>query len=348
MRGIFIFISLFSIFSCKKSESGPTVQTSSPSKKSIGSVGWIAYKEPVQEILKLPGTILANEMSNIHPEISGLIQTIHFVNGQNVQKGQLLIKLNDAEPKAKIQKLNIQIEIAAEAEKRQRELFEKQIIAKQEYDLTLIQLRNLEADLELAKVEFEKHQVKAPFSGTLGIRQVSPGSYVNPASVLVELSDLSQCKIEFAVPEKYIPLIKISEPIYFYTRSNDQNYEAIIEASESSLDLQSRALHYIAKIKQKSKIFHHGEFVEVRINLTNRDTGFMIPSYAILPQARDKKILILKNGVAEFRSVKLGIRDSSRVEILSGLETGDTVLTTGLMGIRPGMNVQVHNILNVK
>jgi membrane fusion protein (multidrug efflux system) len=164
--------------------------------------------------------------------------------------------------------------------------------------------------------------------------------------VLVSLGDLSKTRIRFSVPERYIPMIRNGQLVTFRISSSDELFHAKIVSRESSLDPNTRSLVFLGEVQERSAKLVHGLFAEVIIQLDKSSSGFMVPSQAIIPQARDKKLVVLKDGQAQFRSVQLGVRDSARVEVLSGVEEGDTILTTGLMGIKPGSTVQVQNILN--
>jgi membrane fusion protein (multidrug efflux system) len=331
--------------SCQKKDQKQSPQ-GPPPKKPANSQAWIATRQAVGEKLILPGSITAWEYTDVHPEIPGLISQVLFSDGQKVTKGQLLARLNDADPLSRLNKLKVQREIALQTEKRQKELLSSRAIGQAEYDQALLQLRSIEADMDILKTEIEKHQIRAPFAGTMGIRQVSPGSYVTPASVLVSLSDLTRTKLRFSVPERYIPLVRNGQIVSFRVSSSEELFEARIVSRESSLDPTSRSLTFLGEVLDKSDKLLQGLYAEVILQIDKSNSGFLVPSQAIIPQARDKKILVLKEGLAEFRSVRLGTRDSARVEILSGVEEGDTILTTGLMGIKPGTPVQVQTILN--
>ncbi|MBK9270688.1 MAG: efflux RND transporter periplasmic adaptor subunit [Saprospiraceae bacterium] len=341
----FIPILVFTI-SCKKTEnntpSGP------PPKKPTGVEAWLVSSVALEEKLRLPANIVANEFTEIRPEINGKIQNISFSEGQKITKGQLLFKLNDADAQARLSKLKVQKEILLNTERRQKELLQLQAIGQQEYDLSLLQLRIAEADIKILETEIEKHHIRAPFSGTIGIRKISPGSVVSPSSILAEVADLNQAKVQFALPEKYIPSIKIGDHIFFKTEGNDSLHKAKIESFESSLDPITRSLNVSASIKNNSNKFFHGLFAEVILNIRSKTSGIMVPSHAVIPQARDKKVILLKNGVAEFRSVTLGVRDSTSVEIIQGIGIGDTLITTGLMGIKPGAPVHIVQLFNVQ
>ncbi|MBK7232399.1 MAG: efflux RND transporter periplasmic adaptor subunit [Saprospiraceae bacterium] len=340
-----LFIICIVVISCKKTESTAPNQ---PPKKPMGVEAWLVTSEAIEEKLRLPASIVANEFTEIKPELNGKILQINFKDGQAVSKGQWLFKLNDADPQARISKLRIQKEILLNTEKRQKELLQLQAIGQQEYDLALLQLRNAEADIKILETEIEKHLVRAPFSGTLGIRQISPGAVVTPSTVLVGITDLSSVKIQFPLPEKYISTISKGDLIDCKINGINHPLKAKILSSESSLDPNTRALMVSAQMIDKSVKLYHGLFAEVILDLRLKQSGMMVPTQAIIPQARDKKLVVLKNGLAEFISVELGVRDSSKVEILKGITEGDTVIISGLMGVKPKSPVNIIKLLNSK
>lgn len=338
-----LFIICITVISCKKTES---TSPNPPQKKPMGVEAWLVSSEAIDEKLRLPASIVANEFTEIKPELNGKILQINFRDGQAVSRGQWLFKLNDADPQARISKLRIQKEILLNTEKRQKELLQLQAIGQQEYDLALLQLRNAEADIKILETEIEKHLIRAPFSGTLGIRQISPGAVVSPSTVLVGITDLSSVKIQFPLPEKYISTISKGDLIECKINGINHPLRAKILSSESSLDPNTRALLVSALMIDKSVKLYHGLFAEVILDLRLKQSGMMVPTQAIIPQARDKKLVVLKNGLAEFISVELGVRDSSKVEVLSGIAEGDTVIISGLMGVKPKSPVNITKLLN--
>jgi len=338
-----LIIICISVISCKKTEN---TSPNPRQKKPMGVEAWLVSSEAIDEKLRLPASIVANEFTEIKPELNGKILQINFKDGQAVSKGQWLFKLNDADPQARISKLKIQKEILLNTEKRQKELLQLQAIGQQEYDLALLQLRNAEADIKILETEIEKHLVRAPFSGTLGIRQISPGAVITPSTVLVGITDLSSVKIQFPLPEKYISTISKGDLIECKINGINHPLKAKILSSESSLDPKTRALLVSAQMIDKSVKLYHGLFAEVILDLRIKQSGMMVPTQAIIPQARDKKLVVLKNGLAEFISVELGVRDSSKVEILTGIAQGDTVIISGLMGVKPKSPVNIIKLLN--
>lgn len=343
---LLFLLSCFMLFNCGKKgpDAGPKSQ--GPISKDVKAEAFIVKERPLDENLKIPGSLLAFEETEIHPEVSGKIVSLNIKEGNNVSKGALLAKIYDEDLQAQLRKLKVQLQIAENNEKRQSELLNVKAIGQQEYNTNLLEVNNLKADIEILQTNIKKTQIVAPFSGRLGFRNISLGAYVTPQTVLTSISQIDQLKLEFSVPEKYINDISIGQTITFITADAGKKFTAKIFATESSVEANTRNLKVRALVNIHDKRLTPGAFAEVGISMKQRKNALMVPSQAVIPQARDKKIIIYKHGVANFQSVTLGIRDSANVEVLTGLTKGDTIITTGLMSIKPGSQLKLTSIKN--
>ena len=331
------------IASCKQ-EQKMNAPSGPPPKKPSMVDAYIVKEEQLDELLKIPGNLVPNEQTDIRTETSGILESVLFKDGQKVKKGQLLAKINNVEQRARLAKLKVQLEIARNAEQRQGQLLKAQAIGQQEYDEALLAVKSLEADVQILLAELSKFEIRAPFNGTLGLRMMSPGAYCTPSNILVSISQEDQLKIQFSVPERYIRKISLGQVLEFTCQHSKEVYQAKLESTESAMDQQTRSLKVQARVMGKADGLKPGLFAEVSMPFQNKTKSIMVPSQSIIPQARDKKVAILKNGLVEFKVVSLGYRDSSRVEILSGLQAGDTLLITGIMGLKPGAPAKIQSI----
>jgi membrane fusion protein (multidrug efflux system) len=261
-----------------------------------------------------------------------------------VRNGHLLAKLFDGDLQAELNKLQVQLQIAEKTEERQRELLKIGGISQQDYDLSLLSLSNLKADIELIRVNIGKTEIRAPYSGKLGLNNVSPGAYVTPTNILTTISQVGQLKIEFSVPEKYSAQIRNGLEVDFEIEGSPNTYRAAISATESSVEENTRNLRIRAIIRKPDRYLVPGNFAKVSIILGRNEKAIMIPSTAIIPVARGKQVVVLKEGMPVFTNISTGVRDSSDVQVTEGLRAGDTLITTGLLFIRPESKVKLTKI----
>lgn len=298
----------------------------------------------ISEDVEVTGTVLPFESTEIRSEISGRIVELAIREGSSVKKGELLAKLFDGDLQAQLRKLQVQLQIAQKTEERQRELLRINGISQQDYDLSLLAVNNLNADIELTRVNIGRTEVRAPYAGRIGLRQVSPGAYVSPANVLATISQVDNLRLEFSIPEKYGHEVSTGMQVRFTVEGSPQIYTARVSAKENRVEESTRNLAIRAVINERDEYLVPGSFAKVRIILGEQNDAIMIPTETIIPVARGKEVVVLRDGSVEFRKIKTGIRDSARVQVLEGLSAGDTVVTTGLMFLRKDSKVKVTRI----
>ncbi|MFZ9386835.1 MAG: efflux RND transporter periplasmic adaptor subunit [Chitinophagaceae bacterium] len=308
--------------------------------------GYIVTPQSFQENIEVPGSVVANEVAEIHPEVSGRIVQLNVVEGKFVSKGALLAKLYDGDLRAQLYKLQVQLALAKKTEERQAQLLKIQGISQQDYDISLLQVNSLNADIGILETSIAKTVVRAPFSGKIGLQKVSPGSYVTPASVIATISQTDQLKLDFTIPEKYTGQIRIGQEISFTIAGSGNPMKARIVATESNVMETTRTLTVRASISGKDPALIPGAFAKVQLSFDPSPNTILIPTQAVLPQARGKKVILFRNGSAEFVDVVTGIRDSARVQITEGLKAGDTVVVTGLLSVRPQSPIQIGRVVN--
>ncbi len=308
--------------------------------------GYIVRAESFRENIEVPGTVVANEVAEIHPEVSGRIVQLNVVEGRFVSKGALLAKLYDGDLRAQLNKLQVQLALAKKTEERQAQLLKIQGISQQDYDISLLQVNSLNADIGILQTSISKTVVRAPFSGKIGLQKVSPGSYVTPASVIATISQTDQLKLDFSVPEKYTGQIRTGQLVTFTIEGSKKQLEAKVVATEANVMEATRTLTVRAAITGKDDALIAGAFAKVQLNFEPDPNTILIPTQAVLPQARGKKVILYKSGTAVFADVITGVRDSARVQITEGLKAGDTVVVTGLLSVRPEAKIQIGKIVN--
>jgi membrane fusion protein (multidrug efflux system) len=308
--------------------------------------GFIAQTETVSESIEVSGTVVAFESTEIHPEVSGRVTGVFIREGAQVGKGAVLARLYDGDLQAQKKKLQVQLQIAQQTEARYEKLKEIGGISKQDYDLTSLQVSNLRADLAIINTEIAKTVIRAPFSGKLGLKGISTGAYVTPQTVITSIQKTNGLRVDFTVPEKYSGMIRPGHYVNFTSEGSNRSYTAVVLATESGIEETTRSLTIRAQVKGEEAGLVPGGFVKVKIGFAPDHNAIMIPTQAVIPQARGKKVYVYRGGQAEFTDVTTGVRDSSKVQILSGLQKGDTVITTGLLGLKPDAKVVIRQIVN--
>jgi membrane fusion protein, multidrug efflux system len=347
MRRI-LTISLAALFfiSCGKKKKDAAPQAGAPKPPPSRVDGFIVRTEPFQEDLEVPGSIIANEVAEIHPETSGRLTYLNVKEGSYVGRGAVLAKIYDGDLQAQLKKVMVQLELAKKTEDRQAQLLKIQGISQQDYDISLLQVNNLRADIGILQTSIAKTIVRAPFSGKIGLTTISPGSYVTPASVIAVINQTDQLKLDFNVPEKYTGLIKMGQIVTFTIEGSQKQLGAKIIATEAGVMENTRSLTVRAAVTGKDEALIAGAFAKVKLDLEPTPDAILVPTQAILPQARGKKVILYKSGTAIFADVTTGSRDSARVQIIDGVKAGDTIVVTGLLSVRPEAKIQIGKIVN--
>lgn len=307
---------------------------------------FVVHPRTISETAEVPGTILASETTEIHPEVSGRVVQLNVNEGRYVGQGTLLAKIYDGDLQAQLQKLKVQLKIAEQTENRQSQLLKIQGISQQDYDLSLLQVNNLKADIDIVQTAIRKTEIRAPFSGKLGLKNISNGAYVSPTTVVTTISQVDQLKLDFTVPEKYTSRIKTGQQVDFTIEGDSKKYSAKVMATEAMVSENTRTLQVRSVVQNKDAALIPGGFAKVTISFDPDPNALMVPTEAVLPQARGKKIIIYNNGIAKFLDITTGVRDSSQVQIVNGIKAGDTVIITGLLSLRPEAKVAINKITN--
>lgn len=340
----FIATFLLVVAGCYSKKQEPAAGAAKPAAAPAGVEGFVVSATGVAEDIEVPGSIAPFEVTELHPEISGKVTGLYFEEGRMVNQGSLLVKLYDADLKAQLNKLQVQLAIAQKTEQRQNELLKINGISQQDYDVSLLSVRNLQADIEILKTSIAKTSITAPFSGKLGLRNISLGAYITPATIIGTIRQVNQLKLVFTVPEKYSSKMKEGMQITFSAEGHATRYRARILATENDIASETRSLMVKAVVQDSDPGLFAGTFAKVQINLGRNETALMVPSQSIIPQARGKKVMMVLGGKAVLQDVTTGLRDSAMVEITQGLKPGDTILTTGLLTTKPGNPVKMNPI----
>jgi membrane fusion protein (multidrug efflux system) len=296
---------------------------------------------PFQTNYIASGSLLPNEEIKILSEIAGRVTNISFTEGGYVSKGQTLVTLYNQDIKAQIQKLQTQRELQVKIGARQSELVRVGGISLQEYETTTAQIETIDADIAYARAQLRKTSVLAPFSGRIGIRNISVGAVITPSTQISTLQQTEVLKMDFTIPDQYRSEVSKGKKVYFTVTGSQDTFSAIINATDLGADPVTRTLKIRGLADNKNQKLIPGSFTRVIIPFDNKKGALLVPPQSVIPTTREKVVALIRNGKAVLVPVKLGQRTNEVVEIVQGLNPGDTILTTGIMQVKPGMTVKV-------
>jgi membrane fusion protein, multidrug efflux system len=290
------------------------------------------------------GNVLANEDVEIRSEVQGKIVRIAFKEGARVKKGELLVKIDDSELQAKAAQADARRKLAEDNEYRMRKQLEIQAVSQKDYEQTASELALAKGDVQLLKAQLAKTELRAPFAGVVGLKQVSEGAYVSPNTLITTLQEIDPVKIDFTIPGKYYGYVKAGQAVSFSIQGSDARFRGKIYAVDPRIDPESRTLRLRALCPNAEGRVLPGAFATIELPLQTVEAALTIPTEALSADARGTKVFLFKGGKAEPRPVQAGLRTDSVVQITGGLSAGDTVITSGVVQIRPGASVTLAHL----
>jgi membrane fusion protein (multidrug efflux system) len=349
LQGVFV-TTLILLISCggEKKQQPPRGGGGGRSQGPISVDGFVVSEKSISEDIEVPGSLLPFEETQIRSEVGGRIVQLNINEGSVVTKGTILVKLFDQDLQAQLKKLEVQLKIKEKSEERSGELLKIQGISQQDYDLSALDVENLRADIQSTKIAISKTEIRAPYSGRVGLRNVSLGAYIAPNDIITVLRQVDKLKLEFSIPEKYAKEIAPGYLVSFMVDGGRSSHNAKVIATENSVDQNTRTLRVRALVDEKHPELIPGVFAKVNLQLGKNDKALLVPTQSVIPTARNKQVIVVRRDSAMYSVVETGIRDSVFVQITSGVKPGDTVVTTGLMAIRPNSKLKVTRVTNKK
>ncbi|WP_162126155.1 efflux RND transporter periplasmic adaptor subunit [Flavobacterium phycosphaerae] len=325
----------------KNKEENEKGNDKSGKKPPVAVSGMVVKTQDFSNTISLSGSIEANEQIEIHSEVSGIVERISFSEGSQVSKGQILLKVNDIELRAQLAQAKTKESLASENERRAKLLLQKEAISQEEYDIASADYRTAKAQTQLIQAQIGKTSIRAPFSGKIGLRTISPGTYVTPATLIANLVNTNPLKITFSIPEKYASEIVKGSQITFTVPNMTEKFNAKIYALEPGIELATRTLKIRALTENGNGKLLPGTFATIELPLRNIKDAIIIPTEAIVPVQDGKKVFIANNGKAKEIKVETLARTDKDVVITSGLKAGDTLLTSGMMSLKDEADIKV-------
>lgn len=304
----------------------------------------IAHKT-LNDIYRAKGRLLPDEEVNLSFETSGKITEIYFREGAKVRKGELLAKINDKPLKAELQKLEAQLPLAQDRVKRQQILLDNDAVSQESLESVSTDLEKLFADIELIKARLAQTELRAPFDGEIGLRQISEGTYVSPTTIISKITKITPLKVEFSVNESQAYDIRVGTPLQFTWGNDRTKYDAAVYAVEPRVDENLMTIMVRAMYPNTDGKIKPGHSATIEMSLGRYENTIAVPSLAIVAELGRDIVFVYRDGKAQAVEIKKGMRTESEVQILDGLSVGDTLITTGVMQLRNGMPVTLNQIV---
>jgi len=304
-----------------------------------GVITAVLSAESIIDEIEALGTARANESIEIKPRIASVITQIQFEEGERVAAGDPLVELENSEIRANLAVAVASLNESRSIFERSRSLINTQAISEAELEQLRAAMQVDEATVEAAKARLANTVITAPFAGRIGLRRVSPGSFVDSNTVITTLDDTDVIKLDFTIPEAFLAVI--SEDMAIAARSlvyPERKFEGVVESVDTRLDPVSRSVQVRAVMPNPDNVLKPGMFLTVDLQ---RDRGTMVvaPEEAIVPEGQAQFVFIVEEGIARKQQVVLGQRIPGAVVVLEGAQAGDIVVTEGTQKVRDGAPV---------
>lgn len=297
----------------------------------------------IADEIQVSGSLIPDEEVDLSFETSGKIVEINFEEGSAVRKGQLLAKVNDRQLQAQLQRLLAQLKLAEDRVFRQDALLKRDAVSQEAYEQVKTELATLNADIEIVKAEIALTELRAPFDGIIGLRKVSVGAYASPSTVVAKLTRISPLKVDFSIPERYAGQVRKGANLTFTLVGSLNVYQAKVYATGSRMD-DMHTLPVRAIYPNTDGSVLPGRYVSIVLKKEEIPDAIVVPTEAIVPEMGKDKVFLYRNGKAQPVEVATGIRTESVVQIIDGLQVGDTVLTSGTLQLRTGLPVTLDRL----
>lgn len=301
-----------------------------------------AKRAPAVDETTAVGNLRADESVMIRPEVAGRVKSILFAEGQSVKKGALLATLDSAEVRAQLESSRVQAKLEAQRLERAKDLFNRRFISQEALDVQISNHERSIAKQAEDEARFAKTEIRAPFAGVAGLRQVSEGAYVAAGTDIARLEKLDQLKLDFRVPETFLPSLRVGQRVKVAVDAYPgRSFGGAVYAIEPAVDEQTRTVLVRARIANPDLRLRPGMFARVELRLGTRENAIWIPEEAIVPRGQESFVYRVVQGKAELVKVEIRSRKVGEVEISKGIAAGDLVVTEGVQKIGPGSAVMV-------
>ena len=303
-------------------------------------------KKPFSDRIEALGTLKANESVDLSATVTDMVTEIHFEDGQRVEKGDLLVKLDDAEEQALLAEEEAYVAEAQQQVNRLEPLIAEGAASKTRMDERQRELASARARADAIRARIANRHIRAPFDGIVGLRNISEGTLVQPGMTLATLDQIATLKLDFTVPEIFLPEIAEGMRINATARAYpDTSFDGHIDSIDPRVNPRTRALTVRARIPNQDRKLRPGMLMRVDVREDAREV-ILVPEEALIPEGRKQFVLVVteKEGktTVEKREVELGARQPGVAVIESGLEAGERIVTHGTNRARPGAPIRIR------
>lgn len=331
------FLSLLASCSSKEEKAATT------EKPPLGVKAFVVVGESFANDLSATAELLSSEQVELKAPLSATVLEIFFKEGQQITEGQSIIKLDDRAWKAQLSGLKSQLVNAEKDLSRKKQLLAIQGSSQEEIDAVSTAVEILKSQIAQLQINIGLANVKAPFSGQLGMRDFSLGAFLKEGDAITTLSATNTLKVNFEIPQEYLTSISLGKSIKVIV--NKDTLKAVVYAINPVINVASRTINVRARLNQPSKKkILPGTFAEVVLSTNYIKDALLVPTQSIVPEINNQTVYVLKNGIATRTTVQLGARTAEKVHVLSGVAMGDTIITTGLMQVKDGAKVKLQNL----
>ncbi|MDR1169962.1 MAG: efflux RND transporter periplasmic adaptor subunit [Prevotellaceae bacterium] len=332
--------------STKSNSTGKSIRQSNQNtgRRTLAVDAYVIKSHGVTDVYPVNSFFLPSEEVDLCFETSGRIIEIMFEEGTFVEEDQLLAKVNDAKLQAQLKKLQALLDLYNSKEFRQKSLLAQDAVSQETYDESSTLVASTLADIDLVKAQIRETELRAPFDGFIGLRQVSEGTYANPNIIVAKLTKISPLKMEMSIPEAYIDMVKTGNSLLFTVDGDTLQHRATVYATDSKIDMTTLLFTVRAYYPNLNLKISPGRFAHVVLQLNYDRNGISVPSESVIPDLGEHIVYRVKNNKAEKVRIVPGVRTESYVQILKGLNVGDTVVTTGILQLRDNIDLLINSV----
>ena len=338
---IVVALILIKVFFLKNTSNGSDTAVTKPNVQAVNAL--VIKPQVLNNVALVSGSLQANESADLQPQISGMITGLYFKEGDFVHKGALLVKINDANLQAQLQKQQASLDVAQSNLIRIEKLYKLSAVSEDDYNNAVLSVKSAQADIEYTKAEIDNSQIRAPFDGIIGVRNVSPGAFVSPTTMIATLYESNPIKVEFDLPEKFAALVEMGTPISFTVQGNSKSYTGKVYVVNPGINQDTRTLT-VRALSTNDGSLRPGSFANISIDLGTDSAALLVPTQALVPVLNGQQVYIARHDTAFNIPVQIGIRNDTAVQVTNGIRAGDTVITSGILFLKPKMKVQIKSV----
>jgi membrane fusion protein, multidrug efflux system len=303
----------------------------------------IIHPQPMSNIALVSGSLLSNESVNLQPQASGMITGLFFKEGDFIKQGTLMVKINDADLQAQLQKEQATLDINQNDLAREEKLYKLNAVNEDDYNTAVLNVKSAEADMASTQAQIGYTEIRAPFDGQVGVRNISPGAFVSSSTVIATFYQSNPIKVEFDLPEKYASQISMGANINFTIQGNSKKYSAKVYVINPGITELTRTLTVRALCENDGSL-RDGSFANIIVDLGSKENALLIPTQALIPVLTGEQIFVTHNDSAFSVPVQTGLRNDTSIEITEGLKSGDTVITSGILFLHNKMKIHLQKV----